>query len=101
MKRLIFVLLLSFGAKGQTSILDLIPPDSYYKIELDTPFDTILTTEEVIPILVALPLNYIKTRYTDVAINQIFTIDNFTLWLTFPNCETGAKPFFQIYRTLK
>lgn len=101
MKRLLFLLLLSIGVKGQNSILDLIPPDSFYEIELNTPLDTILTTEEITPILTVLPLNYVKSRQGENSISQIFTIDDFTLWLTFPECHTGVAPIFQIYRTPK
>ena len=101
MNRLVFYLLLCFSTKAQNSILDLIPPNTLYGIEIDTPLDTILITEEVVPILAVMPLNYVKTKQNDGSISQVFTIDGFTLWLTFPECKTDTKPFIQIYRTVR
>ena len=101
MKRLVFILLMSHGAKPQNSIVDLIPPGTFYRIELDATLDTIIVTEAVVPILAVIPLLYVESRYSGRSISQIFTIDDFTLWLTFPECETGKKPIIQIYRTIK
>ena len=101
MNRLIFFLLLCCSGKAQNSILDLIPPNTLYGIEINTPLDTILITEEVVPILTVMPLNYVKTKHYDGSISQVFTIDGFTLWLTFPEYRTGIKPFIQIYRTVR
>ena len=101
MKRLVFILLISHGAKAQNSIVDLIPPNTFYGIEIDATLDTIIVTEAVVPILTVMPLEYVKSRYSGNSISQIFTIDDFTLWLTFPKCETGKKPIIQIYRTIK
>lgn len=101
MNRLIFFFLLCCNCNAQNSILDLIPPNTFYGIEINTPLDTTLITEEVIPILTLMPLNNVKTKHDDGSISQVFTIDAFTLWLTFPECKTHTEPFIQIYPTVR